>query len=99
MFYMSLHPQHIKLIEAVNDAEDEHTHFERMLYLRAWRDGVEATGRKLDLCAADMHYLNQGIDRPMCCGVWLDWVPKTRPITGDCVSRPEEDVEFKRGGY
>jgi len=25
------------------------------------------------LMDCDWHYINQGIDRPMCCGVFLDW--------------------------
>jgi len=36
---------------------------------------VEAAGLRVPLCDADDHYLNQGIARPMCCGVWLDWKP------------------------
>lgn len=28
---------------------------------------------------ADAYYLNQGIDRPMCGGVWLDWEPTETP--------------------
>jgi len=75
---MTLHEQHIELIEAVNNAEEANNHLNKMLYLNAWRDGVVAAGHKLDFCACDWHYLSQGIDRPMCCGVWLDWQPKEK---------------------
>lgn len=74
---MDLHAMHIELVEAVNNARNEAEHSTREIYLRGWRDGVEALGMKVDLFAADRHYLDQGIDRPMCCGVWLDWKPES----------------------
>lgn len=72
---MSLHEKHIAMIEAVNNSKTEHEHREADLKLEGWRDGVEAAGKRLDLCAADWHYMEQGIERPMCCGVFLDWKP------------------------
>jgi hypothetical protein len=72
---MTLHEKHIKKIELVNNADTEALHNNRMLELRSWREGVQDAGKSLDLCACDMHYIAKGIDRPMCCGVWLDWEP------------------------
>ncbi len=72
---MTIHDKHIELIEAVNNSltEDEHSHrYERLI---GFISGVEVSGRRLNLMEADFHYLDQGIDRPMCYGVWLDWKP------------------------
>ena len=41
-----------------------------------WRSGVESAGKRLDLMACDWYYMERGIDRDMCCGVWLDWNPE-----------------------
>ena len=74
---LNIREKHIELIEAVNNAETEVEHYYRYERLRGFRDGLEAAGRRVPLCDADNHYLYQGIDRPMCCGVWLDWEPKS----------------------
>ena len=70
---MTLYEKHIQMIERVNRSATEKEHSANERDLRNWRAGVEDAGLKLDLCAADWYYLNQGINRPMCCGVWLDW--------------------------
>lgn len=67
--------KHIARVHAVNMAQTADEHRLREHELRAWRDGVYATGRAPDLCACDMYYIEHGIDRPMCAGVWLDWSP------------------------
>lgn len=66
---------HIARVIAVNEATTvaEHTRLDREL--RAFRDGMRAAGVEPKLMACDWYYLDQGIDRPMCCGVWLDWTP------------------------
>lgn len=79
---MNLHARHMELVEAVNKSRNEREHWDASMRLRGWRDGVEAAGRRVDLCAADMHYLDAGVDRPMCCGVWLDWTPAESPLVG-----------------
>lgn len=66
---------HYEAIEAVNAAPDWKTRHDAEIYLRGLRDGYSAgTGvHKGDLIIqGDMHYINQGIDRPMCGGVFLD---------------------------
>jgi len=71
--------KHIDLAVAVNNAKTEREHREAELrlngYLDAIRDGFGSavSGRMIMEC--DMYYLNQGIDRPMCGGVFLDWKP------------------------
>jgi hypothetical protein len=72
---MTLEEKHIERIERVNLAIDEVEHGIRRRELRAWRAGVEDAGGRLDLIGADLHYIDKGIDRPMVCGVWLDWEP------------------------
>jgi len=70
---MTLHDKHIELVEAVNNSSTNRGHDLANAVLHGWMKGVEDCGFRIDLCAADMHYINQGIDRPMCCGVFLDW--------------------------
>lgn len=67
---------HIQMVEAVNDATTEREHERAEARLEGFRLGLEAAGVKPNLLGCDMHYLNQGIDRLMCCGVFLDWKPK-----------------------
>lgn len=70
-----LQEKHIALVEAVNNAKTTAEHQCAQAYLRAWRDGVKDMGGNLDYIACDLHYLDQGVDRPMCCGVFNDWKP------------------------
>jgi len=67
-----LYDEYIKHLIAVNDetkTEDEH----RLLkeWFRGWLEGVENTaGYRFN---GDYYYIDLGIDRPMCCGEFLDW--------------------------
>ena len=67
-----LYDEYIKHLIAVNDetkSEDEH----RLLkeWLRGWQRGVEdASGHRFN---GDYYYMDLGVDRPMCCGEFLDW--------------------------
>lgn len=72
---MNIHEKHIELIEAVNNSATERTHWDNYNVLNGWRQAFDDMGRTLDLCACDMHYIDQGIERPMCCGILLDWKP------------------------
>lgn len=74
---MSLFEKHIHLINLVNASVTKAEHDIRQRELSMWRIGVEDTGRKLDYCDCDLYFMAKGIDRPMVCGVWLDWQPKT----------------------
>jgi hypothetical protein len=66
---------HIALIRAVNESKTLEQHTKSEAYLDGWRQGVKSCGITLSMCDSDNYYLSQGIDRPMCCGVWLDWKP------------------------
>lgn len=33
-------------------------------------------GGRLNYCAVDMYYIERGVERPMCCGVFNDWTPE-----------------------
>ena len=72
---MNLHLKHIELVEAVNNAKTELEHALAEHHLNGWRDGVNDCGRRVNLMDADLHYMDKGVDRPMCCGVFLDWKP------------------------
>jgi len=95
LFVTYTHPnEHIRLVESVNNAKTKREHDLADAHLYGWRQGVKATGGDVDVCGADMFYLNQGIERPMCCGVWLDWEPaanapeSTRRVA-DAITRGE----------
>ena len=72
---MTINEKHMQLVEAVNNAKTVKYHESSNLYLIAWRMGIRDAGINLSLLDADRFYIDQGIDRPMCCGVWLDWEP------------------------
>lgn len=75
MTITSTHERHMQLIDAVNNATTEHAHREADVYLSGWVDGVRFAGEYVDLIRADQEQFSRGIDRPMCCGVFLDWKP------------------------
>lgn len=69
-----LHDTHIELVEAVNGSPEGPVKDRAEAKLEGFRSGAKiilgcAYGHLL--MEADLYYLNQGIDRPMCCGVWL----------------------------
>lgn len=78
---MDISTRHIDLVRAVNESTTEVEHSRSTAYLDGFRNCIEVGGGNLWrlLIAADLHYLDQGIDRPMCCGLWLDWRPATQP--------------------
>lgn len=64
--------RHIELIELVNESKTQRSHEENSLVLRGFREALDLL--KISHCTlCDMHYIEQGINRPMCCGVFLDW--------------------------
>ena len=73
--------KHIELVEAVNNSKTIEEHKKAKIYLQVFRAGVSNCDYYLDLCGCDMYYIDKGIDRPMCGGVWLDWKPSDSPST------------------
>lgn len=67
--------KHIELVEAVNNARSEEEHRLAHARLDGFRQGLLSCGIHPNLIACDLHYLDQGIERPMCAGVFLDWTP------------------------
>lgn len=63
--------RHIELVEAVNNAKSEQDKNKASDILYGFREALEAVGIN-QLMECDMYYVNRGIDRPMCCGVFLD---------------------------
>ena len=71
-----LFEKHIELVESVNNARTQEEHDRAETKLRGFREALDCMEpRPMHLIECDHHYLSQGIDRPMCCGVWLDWMP------------------------
>lgn len=69
--------RHTDLIDAVNDAKTEDEHQYADVFLQGWRAGVDAAGGYWSGTGGDMHTMNRfGKDRPMCCGVLIDWKPE-----------------------
>jgi hypothetical protein len=73
---MTIYEKHISHVQAVNKAKTVEEHASLDLYLSAWVTGVRDAGGVISHISADMFYLDQGIDRPMCGGIWLDWTPE-----------------------
>lgn len=72
---MNIRDKHIMLVELVNNSKSRYEHDLNLNYLRGWRTGVYDTGYRISLIECDLHYINNGIDVPMCGGVFLDWEP------------------------
>jgi hypothetical protein len=71
--------RHVELVEAVNAATTEDARRAAEAHLQGFREAVAAlTGIHPGslIMEADMHYINAGVDRPMCGGVFLDWTPE-----------------------
>jgi len=71
---MTLLEKHIEIVESVNNAQTNSEHQTASLRLNGFREALNLMGIN-QLMECDMHYIEQGIDRPMCCGVFLDWEP------------------------
>ena len=82
--------KHIELVEAANNAATDAEHNTALAKLVGFRDALDCMSpRPLHLIECDQHYLMQGIDRPMCCGVWLDWMPNVK-VTGSAPTDLQE---------
>ena len=69
--------EHEELLDRVNQAPNEALHNYHLAYLDGWRDGLKHCGKKWSCIDADLWTMQwYGEDRPMCCGVLLDWSPK-----------------------
>ncbi len=63
--------KHIQLLEKVNNAPTNDLHHVYCMELYGFRTALRLVGIN-QLIECDLYYLDQGIDRPMCCGVFLD---------------------------
>jgi hypothetical protein len=76
---MTRDDRHIELVEAVNNAKTQREHDLAEAKLEGFRAACECyVGRNIGalLMDCDRYYMAKGIDRPMCCGVFLDWSPQ-----------------------
>ncbi len=71
---MTLLEKHIELVKMVNSADSENQHLLAEERLRGFRDCLEVQDIN-QLMDCDWYYIEKDIDRPMCCGVFLDWQP------------------------
>lgn len=69
---MRLYDEYIRRLIDVNDENcSEAEHRLSQSEFRGWKQGVfDATGYHFN---GDYYYIEHGIDRPMCCGEFLDW--------------------------
>lgn len=76
---MSIHDKHIELLTRANGPGSVASHNAAIHYLEAWRDGVRDAlswndiDRGMFLMAAERHFLDLGVEWPMCGGLRLDW--------------------------
>lgn len=77
---MKLYEKFIELLAEVNDEnKTQQEHDFLVTKFHGWKDGVrDATGQSFN---GDYHYIDlidKGLikDRPMCCGMFLDWESK-----------------------
>ena len=66
--------RHIELVEMVNSADSEYQHQRQETYLHGFREALRLMNVN-QIMDCDYHYMDKGIDRPMCGGVFLDWKP------------------------
>lgn len=81
MNFDEIFEKHISLVEKVNNAPNNQLHHVYCMELYGFRAALRLVGIN-QLMECDLYYLDQGIDRPMCGGVFLDkeWdVPVSRP--------------------
>lgn len=71
MNYDEVFEKHIQLLEKVNNAPNSRLHYAYSMELHGFRAALRLLGIN-QLMECDLYYLDQGIDRPMCCGVFLD---------------------------
>jgi hypothetical protein len=69
-----LFEKHIELVKMVNSADSELQHSLAEERLRGYRDCLSVSGIMQGI-ECDLYYIDKGIDRPMCCGVFIDWEP------------------------
>lgn len=76
---------HLEMVDAVNAATTEVEHRSAELRLEGWREAASYFVGGWSGVDADNHSMAKyGEDRPMCCGVLLDWSPCPRRAgTGD----------------
>lgn len=74
-----LHAEFIRRLVAANDETKTAVEHARLVWeLRAWEQGVKAACGRDFIFEGDWYYLamidaGEMKDRPMCCGVFLDW--------------------------
>lgn len=73
----SIQEKHLELVKAVNESTTIAEHRNADCRLRGFREAMQITDSHygMSLMECDLHYIEMGIDRPMCCGVFLDWEP------------------------
>lgn len=67
--------RHIDLIDKVNDAKTQYERTYAEGVLAGWRLAMSDVGRGWSFVEADEHSMERFGDRPICCGVLLDWEP------------------------
>lgn len=75
MSKMTPYDQHMALVDAVNDSTCISGKNVAEAMLEGFRRGYQAAGFRLHIMDCDLHSMERFGDRPMCCGVLLDWKP------------------------
>lgn len=90
---MSTRRKHIELVEAVNNAKTQQEHDRAEAVLQGYRLAFDETYDGYNPMDADLHYMDQGVRRPMCCGVFLDWKPSDQqPMAEKLMEQFDETI-------
>ena len=72
MSTQKLWERYIAMVEEVNNAKTEVEHRRLDCYLFGFHEATIIMGYHFG-SEADWYYMNKGVERDMCCGVFLDW--------------------------
>lgn len=70
---MKVNKKYFELLDELNNAKTIESHEKLFWQLSAWVDGVQCAGGFISGLMANQYYIDQGIERPMWDGVWIDW--------------------------
>lgn len=79
---------YLELLEEVNNAKTRSEHHEYECKIIGFLECSRALGFTGLSTIGDLHYLTQGVDRPMCGGIWLDWEPEATDV---CVAHDKKE--------
>lgn len=81
-----MHKSYYQMVDAVNEATTERDHAYAEARLSGWIECAEYHRLHWSGISADQYTEHKYGDRPMCCGVLLDWMPNVQDQRGDGIA-------------